>query len=227
MTDRTYLPALDVEAFLDALHARDWTALPALVKDLDNYDRLGLDRLMLIINDMQERLGRLDGLEILDIGCNSGLFSLGLAGLGNRVTGIDNLAINGQARYRELLLPGRAGAQIRLLTLDAAELLAREPAAQWDIVLLLNVVHHWEFGYAQDKKTALSEDRIQELMAEIIGRTRDALYIETPWDEPGIPPGYGWQFLERFVKIPVRLSELGLTVGPGGYLRQFFRITRI
>lgn len=227
MDGRTYLPPLDFAALSDALRARAWDRLPALVEGLDNYDRLGLDRLLIIAADLQERMGRMDGLDVLDVGCNNGLFSVGLAALGNRVTGIDNLAVDGQARYEALRLPAQGAGTARLLTMDVGGLLASEPAAQWDVTLLLSVTHQWEFGYAHDRSTAISPERIRELMNELVTRTRACLYYECPVEEPGFAPGYGWEFIERFVQAPVRMNDLGLTVGSSGYPRQLFRIDRM
>lgn len=86
---------------------------------------------------IENRLGPLEGLKLLDIGCGGGLVAEPFARLGARVTGIDagekNIAV-AQAHARE------SGLAIDYRCATAEELAAQ--GAQYDVVLALEIVEH-------------------------------------------------------------------------------------
>lgn len=230
MTQMTYLPELDWDVYWKTVRARRWDNLPELLEK-GVYERAGLDRLLTIVGDMQSHLGRDRDWEILDVGCNTGLFSVGLAALGNRVTGIDNMIVDQQGRYEPLRLPQTLKAIAsthEALTLRRADLFQwiERNRRQWDVILLLSVAHQWEFGYAHQPATAQRPKRIEKIMQRLVASCRRIVYYEAPIEEPGFETDYGRRFIERFVGDGVRLSEVARTVGSAGYPRQLFRIER-
>ena len=82
----TYLPEIDDEELRRKLLSPDSEFLSRL--EQQNYERLGLDRALLIAADILLRLGKCEDFSILDAGCNNGLIGRALAVLGNRVRGI-------------------------------------------------------------------------------------------------------------------------------------------
>lgn len=89
--------------------------------------------------DWIDRVAGIAGKRILDVGCGGGLLAEGLAGRGATVTGIDmsaeSLAV---ARLHALASPGLAVDYRRI----AAEDLAAEMPASFDVVTCLEVIEH-------------------------------------------------------------------------------------
>lgn len=228
MSDRTYLPNIDHNRLWEIIHSRQWNQLEQEVRG-QRYERLGLDRLLTIAMDMRLTFGTWSGFDILDVGCNNGLFCVGLAALGNRVVGLDSGVIAVQRLYQPLDLDRHGNPPVSSVSLrreDIRQFLAAQNR-QWDIVLLLSIAHHWEQGYALSGEAAFEPDEIRRVMERLVDSCRLAMYYECPLQEPGFALGYGRSFLERYVKSPLRVSEITLTVGPNGYIRQLLRVERI
>jgi len=228
MSTRTYLPNIDGSRIWEIFRTRQWTLLEQELQS-QSYERVGLDRALQILLDMRSRFGAWSGFDVLDVGCNTGLFSYALAGMGNHVTGLDSGAVNVQKLYQKLELAAQNTASpsdATFLHQDIRQFLRRHQR-QWDFVLLLSVAHHWQFGYAHSGQRAFSSDETQCVMDRLLRSFRYALYYECPLHEPGFPPGYGRTMLERYATQPLHLSEVALTVGPNGYVRQLLRVERI
>lgn len=221
MTMKTYLPELGLAPLMSALETGHWSAIDEQLAQQD-YERLGLERILAVAADLYARHGRLEGLRVLDVGCNNGLFGKTLAALGCRVLGIDNGDVDGQGLYEALPLGERA-ARLELRRIDLLDFLDSD-TRPWDCVLLFSVAHHWETGYAMSGARRYTDADLQRIFATLMRRTRRSIYYECPVDEPGFEPGYGVHFLLRHLPTLPTLRLLGPTIGPNGYLRELWSL---
>lgn len=218
---RTYLPNLSTSDLVHAVESQDWTHIEQKLS-YQEYERLGLDRALTIASDLLMRHHSLTGLRILDVGCNNGLVSKLFSALGCIVVGIDNSDVDTQGLYPELKRqPQYAGFEFH--SKDLAEFLDAEER-HWDCILLLSVTHHWETGYAMSGKRRYSDEDIRHLLAELFRRARLSIYYECPSGEPGFAVGFGVNFLLRYCSELPKTRSLGNTVGPNGYLREFWAL---
>ncbi|MEA5010983.1 MAG: methyltransferase domain-containing protein [Angelakisella sp.] len=190
-----------------------------------NYERIGLDRLYLILADINKNYGRDYGFSILDVGCNNGLISNFLAAYGNQVTGIDNFVIDTQGRYDKLVFEGNS--QAKLINTDIENFFVNSNE-NFDFTLLLSVAHQWEFGYAQTQENKKNANNISAIMKEVENRTKRAIYYECPMEEPGFSNQYGITFLKNYLFNYPSLSivKIAETVASNGYIRHLYRISK-
>ena len=205
-----YLPEISEENLRRYLLNPDSAFLAAIEKQ--DYERLGLDRALLIAADIQLRQGRIDGFSMLDVGCNSGLIGRALGVLGNSVVGIDNAAVDAQGCYDAL-----SGVQKS----DLFDYLAVNGQQRWDYVLLLSVAHHWESGYAMNGKAIYTEAQIHKIFATLKARTTSGIYLEIPLNEPGFTPDFSDTFMKKYC-WEFQIFEINRTVGTNGFQRRLF-----
>ncbi len=217
----TYLPELDVSDLVQALESCDWSAVEQKLNQQD-YERLGLDRALRIASDLFAQHGSLRGLRILDVGCNNGLVAKTLAAFGCSVVGIDNGDVDTQGLYSDLDKQTQA-AGFEFHRMDLSEFLSAD-TRHWDCILLLSVTHHWESGYAMSGERRYGDADIRELLQTMFRRTRCSIYYECPRDEPGFAVGFGINFLRRYCSELPKMRNLGHTIGPNGYLREFLAL---
>lgn len=204
-----YLPEISEETLLQHLLNPDSTFLAGIEKQ--DYERLGLDRALLIAADILLRQGRIDGFSMLDVGCNSGLIGRALGTLGNFIIGIDNAAVDAQGCYDMLSGVQKADLFDYLTTNDTC----------WDFVLLLSVAHHWESGYAMNGKSIYSEAQIYEIFDTLKQRTNCGIYMELPLNEPGFIPDFSDKFVKKYCRN-FQCFEINRTVGTNGFQRRLF-----
>jgi len=227
----SYLPHIDATKLWQIIGAKSWRDLVAYIESIDKstYERLGFDRLLTIVLDCIKRFGFCEGLKILDVGCNTGLFSISMAALGNKVTGLDNFVIDVQELYDQIRFPfiNKISARLNLVKQDILEFCDVDTNV-WDIILLLSVAHHWESGYAKSQTNKYTEAQISKVFNKLFTSFRKAIYYECPLEEPGFPFGYGYHMLQKYVNnfASYKLYEIEITIGPNGYLRQLLRIER-
>lgn len=218
---KTYLPELSISDLVHALASQDWKAIEEKL-GTQQYERLGLDRALLIASDLFARYKTLTGLRILDIGSNTGLVAKVLSALGCIVVGIDNGDVDSQGLYSSLQSQLRfAGFEFHRK--DLAEFLDLDER-YWDCILLLSVTHHWETGYAMLGERRYTDNDIRCLLAALFRRTRLSIYYECPSGEPGFKAGFGVDFLLRYCNEMPIMRTLGHTIGPNGYLREFWAL---
>ncbi|WP_292979562.1 hypothetical protein [Nitrosomonas sp.] len=221
MKMKTYLPEIDVSDFVHALASHDWAAVEEKLRNQD-YERLGLDRALTIASDLLSRHGSLRGLRILDVGTNNGLIAKVLIALGCHVVGIDNGDVDGQGIYSDL--PNQAHLSgFEFHAKDLADFIV-ENDRHWDCILLLSVMHHWETGYAMSGDPRYSCADIRKLLSMLFRRTKLSIYYECPSNEPGFKSGFGVDFLFRYCNELPKMRVIGRTIGPNGYLREFWAL---
>lgn len=224
----SYLPNTDSKELYQIFIQRDWEHLNQILEN-SGYERLGFDRLFIILSDLQQRFGNTK-MKILDVGCNNGLFSFGLAALGHRVTGIDNGIIDTQKRYDKLQFMDVVNTHLELNFFDAKiEDYLDTTEEKWDCILLLSILHQLEGGYAFDETSKYTPEKVTELVNKLFSRGSKVIYYECPYDEPGFELLAGLHFLDRHLINRERFSieEIAKTVGPNGVIRQLYAIMPI
>lgn len=218
---KTYLPELGISDLVHALESQNWTTIEEKLSS-QQYERLGIDRALAIASDLLARRQSLRGLRILDVGCNNGLVAKVLSALGCAVVGIDNGDVDSQGLYYDLQSQAQfAGFEFH--SKDLAEFLNIH-GGYWDCILLLSVTHHWETGYAMSGKRRYSDEDIRRLLTTLFRKTKLSIYYECPCDEPGFEAGFGINFLLRYCSELPKIRPLGHTIGPNGYLREFWAL---
>ena len=205
----TYLPEIDASELRRNLLAPGPEFLAGL--DALHYERLGLDRALLIAADIALRTGRCNDFSILDVGCNNGLIGRSLGVLGNRVRGIDNGVIDGQKRYEPLCDVEKC---------DLCDYLDGT-SEKWDFCLLLSVAHHWETGYAGNGNPIYSDEKIHQIFERLHERVGFGIYLEMPLQEPGFEPAYTDNFMKKYCSR-FDIIEINRTIATNGFLRRLY-----
>jgi O-antigen chain-terminating bifunctional methyltransferase/kinase len=146
-------------------------------KEYDVTSRNCLDRLekvRKIICSLEEKLGNDKRLKILDLGCAQGFFSLSLADLGHKVTGVDFLEEN--IHVCKYLAGEHSQYDIEFIQADAVEYINGIEGNQFDIVLGFSLFHH------------LIAERglffVQDLLGNLAKKTKFAFYELAVKEEP-------------------------------------------
>lgn len=218
---RTYLPNIDIADIVHAFASQDWSVVERKIS-AQQYERLGFDRALAIASDLLMRHQSLKGLRILDVGCNNGLVAKVLSALGCVVVGIDNGDVDSQGLYSDLKSQSQFSG-FEFHNNDLADFLDADKR-YWDSIILLSVTHHWETGYAMSGNRRYSDEKIRNLLNKLFQRTRLSIYYECPSGEPGFASGFGFDFLLRYCNELPKTRFLGNTIGPNGYLREFWAL---
>lgn len=228
ISEFNYLPEVEYDKFRKAVLSNNWSALYSeIIKG--QFERIGLDRLLLIMDDIRRRYGRTNGFSLLDVGCNNGFFSKGFAAFGNKVDSIDNYIINIQNLYSPFTLRNEQQEEpVCYEAIDIRDYLQNYSHKTWDFVFLLSVAHQWEFGYAHSGEGKFSEKEIRETLQRILSRTNKAIYYECPYDEPGFEFNYGTKFIYKYLDnlLDYSIKHVNFTTGSNGYMRRLLRIER-
>lgn len=219
-----YLPVLSLDVIKDMV---DLDSTEQISRELlvQTYERIGLDRIYIILDDINTNYGKCNGFSFLDVGCNNGLLSNLLSAYANDVLGIDDFIINSQGRYEDLQFNGNNMASFEKI--DVLEYL-KTSNKTFDFVLLLSVAHQWEYGYAHDNASKKSDNDINYILNILLERTKKAIYYECPMNEPGFEENYGISFLKKHLMLYDMLSivKIADTIASNGYMRSLYRISR-
>ena len=91
------------------------------------------------LNWIEQTVGKLDGLKVLDVGCGGGILSEAMAQRGAQVLGIDLAERSLKVAQLHALESGQTRVQYREV---AAEALAAEQPATYDVVTCMEMVEH-------------------------------------------------------------------------------------
>ncbi|MBE6356569.1 MAG: class I SAM-dependent methyltransferase [Lentisphaerae bacterium] len=204
-----YLPTVSDEQLKTRLLDPD----PEFLKQIftNEYERVGIDRALMIAADLLVRTGKCRDYSLLDVGCNTGLIGRAIGALGNTVAGIDNYAVNSQQLYADL---------INVEKRDLLEYM-QNTGTVWDVVLLLSVAHHWETGYAMSGNAMYTKEQINWIFDQLKERTSIGVYMEMPLNEPGFDPEFTDRFIQEYCG-GFEVQEINRTVGTNGFLRRMF-----
>lgn len=170
-------------------------------------DRICIDRAIMIRNSAITHLP-LNGLTLLDLGCNTGFFSHYFARLGAQPTGIDSNSHNS--------IKGTT-ADAAISVIESAKTMSKEygvkatfveddiisyleTAPKFDIVLCLSLIHHFfnvHNGYGVKSQTDVSE--VFQLVAS---KAKRLLYFEI---DHNTADKYGWEETD----VPKIIQKLG------------------
>ncbi|ACB33229.1 ubiquinone biosynthesis O-methyltransferase [Leptothrix cholodnii SP-6] len=91
------------------------------------------------LNWIEQTVGKLDGLKVLDVGCGGGILSEAMAQRGAQVLGIDLAERSLKVAQLHALESGQTRVEYREI---AAEALAAEQPARYDVVTCMEMVEH-------------------------------------------------------------------------------------
>lgn len=230
-TYRTYLPVPSSARVFERLFERDYEFFAQPLPTHYPYERVGFDRLLAILLDLQ-RLGIQPPARVLDVGCSSGLFSLGLAAAGYRAVGVDNnIAADVQGFYpeqplqiAERLRQELSNADVTFVQGDVATALA-EQTGVFDVCLLLSVVHQWFAGYALTGIGTKPLAEIEHLLHSLVARVTQVLYYEGP-EEDEAAHAMQLSLPDWFVDVALarRVTPIAASPAANGDLRTLYRV---
>lgn len=230
---KTYQPVFKDSSYFELLKRKMYEDLSdPISKIVYDYERICIDRVIAIINDLSS-LNIQTG-KVLDIGCNIGFFSHSLKCLDFDVLGIDNNAApNTQGYYPEpcLITANKLNDVYNVypefIETDITDYILTQQSS-FDIVLLLNVVHHFFGGYAKTGEGVKSDDIIVLFLNKLIQSTKKVIYFEGPEDkeiEYYVP---GMEFPKWFADTfdDIRIIRIANTCGADGKIRGLYRIQK-
>lgn len=213
--NKTYLPEITDADLKEKLLNPDSAFLTCL--EQQEFERLGLDRALLIASDIMIRYGRCNDFSILDAGANNGLIGRAIGTLGNRITSIDSDAVASQNMYQAL--------PDTIQKIDVYSCLKDAEPDRWDFALLLSVAHHWESGYAMNGNAMYTEEEIHYIFFLLYSCCRYGVYMEMPMAEPGFEADFTDKFLQKYASH-FSITEINRTIGSNGYQRRLFFLER-
>jgi SAM-dependent methyltransferase len=228
---QTYLPVLRDASLYYLLRDQDYEGLAEQMQAEYPYERVGLDRLLAILIDLSQ-MRITPPARVLDIGCNTGLFSLGLAAKGYTVVGVDsNIAAEVQEFYPGKIIDtamqlADTFKNLKLVESAISDFLA-ENHDTFDIGLLLSVVHQWSGGYAASRQGVKTSAQIEETLAMLVSRIYHVMYYEGP-DEDSLPSLNALSLPRWFCDTTLvqQAVPIALSVAANGELRTLYRLMR-
>jgi len=182
----TYNPVYRPSELHESFLTGDFLELMAKKSPDYPYERIGLDRFIAILIDMQEA-NILPPATLLDIGSNTGFFSQLFALSGYTVTAIDNEAapqVQGHYPCSLRAIAESQNTELHLETIQFCWTDARKWIAQTQqnhvVSLLLSVVHQWFNGYAGSDSEKTPKKDILTFLENVIRKTEKIIYFETP-----------------------------------------------
>jgi SAM-dependent methyltransferase len=196
------------------------------------YERVGVDRALAILVDLA--LVQQSHLKILDVGCSVGTISRLLASSGHQVTGVDSDVVAAVQAWQDpdSISAARRGysmARCRFIEADIRTFLDTDDG-QYDVALLLSVLHHWLSGYGYVGVSRFDRVEIRDTLTKLCSVVRRCLYVETPIEDeaaemPEDPLGEfrfpGW-FVESGLARSV--TAVASTVATNGKPRRLWRV---
>ena len=121
-------------------------------------------------------------LSALDLGSNSGFYSISLAKKGHCVTALDYSIVHYSFLYNAINILGLNNVFVGKMCVKPGNI---DGLPSYDCVLLLNVFHHWCRAYGKDEGLAMLD--------KIYRKTNDVMFFETgqpdtdPWVKDALP----------------------------------------
>jgi SAM-dependent methyltransferase len=171
---------------------------------------------------------------ILDVGCSLGTIGVLLASIGYSVTGIDSDVVAAVQEWQDegRISAARGGvrsSRFRFVKADLRDFLAENPD-EFDVVLLLSVVHHWLEGYGYSGVAQFDRASARATLVELCSRVRSHIYLEIPIDDEKMemPPDPDGEFIfPRWfmdAQQAVASTFIASTIATNGKPRRLYRI---
>lgn len=231
----TYLPHGFSDFALSRFGAGDPEPVVAELSKDTGYERVGIDRAMAIAVDLAVR-GQRQGATILDVGCSVGTIGILLSEVGYRVTGIDSDVVASVQEWQDESAIARArgaggggGEKFDFVRADLRDFMASN-AKEYDVVLLLSVLHHWLSGYGYCGVAKFDRQEMRETLLTLCSRVRDCIYLEVPIDDEAVemPPDPEGEFVfPRWFLESQQAKDVSLiasTVATNGKPRRLYRV---
>jgi SAM-dependent methyltransferase len=230
----TYLPVGLSDRAVVQFGKGDWEPIIGELAEFEPiaYERVGVDRALAILADLA--LVYPSRLKILDVGCSVGTISRLLAAAGHEVTGVDSDVVAAVQEWQdpESISRARGGystSRCRFVEADIRSFLAVDDG-QYDVALLLSVLHHWLSGYGYVGISRFDRAEIRATLTKLCSVVRRCLYVETPIEDeasemPVDPEGEflfpGWFVESGFART---VTVLASTVATNGKPRRLVRV---
>jgi SAM-dependent methyltransferase len=229
----TYLPFGFSPNAIESFGSGDPSLLIAELSDDRSYERVGVDRAMAIALDMAAQ-GVRRGVSILDVGCSIGTIGLLLSTIGYRVTGIDSDVVAAVQEWQDPNTIAKArdtsiNEQFEFINADLRDFLSTD-GRQFEVVLLLSVVHHWLGGYGYTGVARFDREMVRDTLLELCSRTNRLIYLEVPIEDESkeMPPDPEGEFVfpRWFLDAGLASSVTWITstIATNGKPRRLFRI---
>ncbi len=155
---------------------------------LTNVERSCVDRLAMILHDLERE--KINSPNVLDLGCSGGFFSMGLAStVASHVVGVDDdryITIQGEDNLSSVNNTKKRIEQLGITNAIFHDqpienyLLQGNAQEQFDVVLCLNILHHFYKGYGNlTLEGKLEENMYYRLITRLGEITNKVMYFET------------------------------------------------
>jgi SAM-dependent methyltransferase len=232
-TGTTYLPFGFTDHAMERFGLGDPAPLISELSGDTKYERVGVDRAMAIAIDLAVR-GSRRGATILDVGCSVGTIGRLLAEIGYQVTGIDSDVVAGVQEWQdeEIIESARSGEDrpnFSFIRADVRDFLESNDG-DFDVVLLLSVIHHWLSGYGYTGTSRFDRKEVEDTLLSLCARTRDCIYLEVPIEDEAVemPPDPLGEFVfPRWFLDSGQATDVALiasSIATNGKPRRLYRV---
>lgn len=232
-TGNTYLPFGFTDYAMERFGVGDPAPVISELSGDTSYERVGIDRAMAIAIDLAVRGSRNDA-TILDVGCSVGTIGRLLSEIGYRVTGIDSDVVAGVQEWQDerIIASARSGGQGSNFSFVRADLrnFLDSNDDEYDVVLLLSVIHHWLSGYGYTGTSQFDREEVEATLLRLCARVRDCIYLEVPIEDEAVemPPDPLGEFVfPRWFLDSRQATEVTLiasTIATNGKPRRLYRV---
>ena len=232
-TGTTYLPFGFTDHAMERFGVGDPAALISELSGNTSYERVGIDRAMAIAIDMAVR-GSRSNATILDVGCSVGTIGQLLAEIGYQVTGIDSDVVAAVQEWQDprIIESARTSggrSNFSFVRADLRDFLDSNDD-DFDVVLLLSVIHHWLAGYGYTGTSQFDREEVEATLRRLCARVRDCIYLEVPIEDEAVemPPDPLGEFVfPRWFLDSRQATDMNLiasTIATNGKPRRLYRI---
>lgn len=194
-----------------------------------DYERICYDRFILMARDLW--IGKINPpASILDLGCNIGFFCHSFQSLGYETIGVENniaQEVLGFSKQKPLDLAKQLSQRYNLFPqfIDDDLIATLKRIEKVDVILFLNILHHFFKGYASQGSQSLKIDTVTDLLQLLCSKVNHIMYMEI---NEVFSEEFGWgrnDLIHLVLECTdfIAMTPIGMTVGAGGDCRYVYR----